>query len=381
MASGIGIGAFAQGLSSGLRTGALMAKRIDKNRKRDAIGNVFEDARGDYDAMIQGKVDAQAADVPGVDFNRKRYAAKVKKQNPFSDYFFGTKLPQATTSLMEAGDFETAKMLRTWGEDKDTRQYLKNFGTLLGTAQTGFATGDFGDYFGAVKSLVNEGDYGATIQQINPIRNGEGVVTGAEVRYKDDDKGKRYTRQFSIDDLTRSTVNMFAPERNAVAYLAKQQAAIDAKAGIAETAGKARIKLNADLVRDRLGYRQDRALNEQEAGLKSGRKTNELRSQTRFKIQSLRKAGFTDDQINRLTPQILGVASTTNVMSPQEQLQWAMKTLNKGDVYGEGFTKLPAKQKVAKAKALVRAMNESAPGITGGRATGSQGRATGVPVY
>lgn len=299
MAMGIGLGAFAQGLSQGLGTGIKLGNAWEAKKTRDNRQKAIDDAKTGYNKAI----DTEIASQPGIDPAEARSNA-TNKVGSFTDFLYGTKLPSLIDSYTAAGDLEGAETMRKWGADAKERKFMDSFGKTLGTWAAGRSSGDYTPFAESAVKLLNDGGYGIKATGYDLIKDNDGKTTGLTFKLKEGDK--EYSHTFnSIDDAAQFLSAQGSPANRVKQWQAEREAAIKLKSGLALKQADAQIGLNKDIAlegvkqkgRLDLQKEKDDAALHRDATRNKG-SGNKDQQKDEYVAGLLRSRGFTDDDVN-----------------------------------------------------------------------------------
>jgi hypothetical protein len=195
---GIGLGAFAQGLTQGMQLGNQIKTVRDQQKVRDTIKGGMDNAKAARASAIDNLVQVGSAanpsdtmtvptyQVEGQAFNDAAGARKAAESRVGSvmDYFYQNEAPKIAELYMEQGDVEKAETWSKWINDKQVKK-----GFELGVKA--YQAASIGDDEGAVKYMMkmyNAPGYfedGRKATGYKPVKAEDGSVTGYAITVKD----------------------------------------------------------------------------------------------------------------------------------------------------------------------------------------------------
>jgi|GEM_PF-1622548 len=189
MSIGVGLGAFVQGMNTGMQ----MRERLDARNERRAN----KKALGMIDAQTQ---EAFQEGVQSGEFN----------PDQFDDFWQQYALPKYTAELMRQGDYQKARYLDEWGASSAARKGGKLFASSLMKAQTGNAEGAINDAIKAaeVKGYIERG--GIELQGYKPLKDAEGNTIGYRFNL-DTPEGEPIEQDVLTEDLPNMLSRLINP--------------------------------------------------------------------------------------------------------------------------------------------------------------------------
>lgn len=189
MSIGIGLGAF----MDGMQTGIAMRDKIDKGRLERKNRQQLEAINTDTKAAFDEKV-----------------AAGEQEPQDFEKFWKEYALPRRRMALIEQGDIDGAKALTEWGESDAALSGGKLFGSAMFKAQTG-------DYGGALQDAIKAGqvkgyiDHGYEFVSQDEIKGQDGKTVGYRLTLKGPD-GKDIVQDVAAGDVPRVVATVFNPD-------------------------------------------------------------------------------------------------------------------------------------------------------------------------
>lgn len=287
---GIGIGSFASGLSTGLKTGLSITDALDKRKIREQELGLRKKAddraerasaradkaesRAEQAFTTTQKINAQKIrqnDIAINDAERARkhrdamdslvqkgsaeYKAAVEagdaEPNHAYEWFSQNYAPHVEQALLSQGDLKGAAKWHTWAHHNDTKRQVQDMGRLIGQYHSAVQTGDFDQFGKSVAKFYNglSSDLrdGATFQSLNVDKDASGNISGIHAVIKQKD-GKTTTQTWSDLGSFQQTLNAWANPAAIYEHTMKSAAAAQKfKANVAEYAAKKEAEQGAKL--------------------------------------------------------------------------------------------------------------------------------------
>lgn len=330
---GIGIGALAQGLSSGIDTGAKLHGLMQQGKLRKAREAGVADAKTARQSAIDGLVQVGSTSnadntmtVPTYKVGDQSYGSQEEARKAaesqagsFDDFYTRVAAPKIYETMLEI-DPEKAQAWKQWIDAKEVKQGQKLWAQALMKANMG----DF-DGFGKdlVKAYNTRGyfDDGTQVKDWKTLKDDKGNITGAQLTFKGPD-GKEYSQVINgMEDAYRMGAFMLSPENVFNTGWAEIQAAKKAQLEMA----KEDRKFQRDVYRDDRkaanqsalqSQRDDAALERMVTGkqMDAANKTAAVDA----KVAALKKAGYPDAFINEALPAMLGIGEYKKAAAPEE---------------------------------------------------------------
>jgi len=330
---GIGIGAFAQGLSSGIDTGAKLHGLMQQGKLRKAREAGMADAKAARQSAIDGLVKVgstsnagNTATVPTYKVGDQSYADEASARKAaegqvgsLDEFYTKVAAPKIYEEYL-AIDPEKAEAWKAWNEAKQVKQGQRLWASAVMKANMG----DF-DGFGKelVKAYNTRGyfDDGTQVKDWKTLKDDKGNITGAQLTFKGPD-GKEFTQVINgMEDAYRLGAFMLSPENVFNTGWAEIQAAKKAQLEMA----KEDRKFQRDVYRDDRKAANQSALQSQrdDAALErtvTGKQMDAANksSAVNQKVELLKRNGFSDDWIAQNLPAILGIGEYKKAISPDD---------------------------------------------------------------
>lgn len=330
---GIGVGAFAQGLSSGIDTGVKLHGLMQQGKLRKARESGMADAKAARQSAIDSlvKVGSTAnADntmtMPAYNVGDQSYGDETSARKAaegqvgsLDEFYQKVAVPKIYEQYMEI-DPEKAETWMRWNEEKQVRQGQKYWSQAIGRANAGDFDG-FGKYL--VKAYNTRGyfDDGTEVKDWKTLKDDKGNITGAQLTFKGPD-GKEFTQVVNgMEDAYRLGAFMLSPENVFNTGWSEIQAAKKAQLEMA----KEDRKFQRDVYRDDRKAANQSALQSQrdDAALErtvTGKQMDAANksSAVNQKVELLKRNGFSDDWIAQNLPAILGIGEYKKAAAPEE---------------------------------------------------------------
>lgn len=386
---GIGVDAFSRGLLGGMQLGreirsARNERQIDTIRK-EGLDAAKAGREADISANMQqfdyslpeGQAGPQMQvwEVGGQRFDDEKSAreAASKGVESVEDRFYRDAVPRIAEAYIGQGDLEKAEAWRTFAESREQRKLFNDWGKAFRAAQLG-KTDEVADYvFNQYRDL---GD-GITPLSKESVKDSKGKITGYNVRLKNDETGEEYSQFVDNASLLEMGLQAFSPpQRFEMAYARQMEAD--------KMGAQARI----DAQKDQRRFDRDVALEKLRAGLR----TEGERSKLDAGVQALRNAGYSNEFINSVVPQLLGIRPGEGMyrkpQSPEETARMLFQERMRNDFR---FKNMPPEdqqrmiqqdlmmlQEIGNSVAPARPEQRGLPAPAGGAQSPAAGR---VPIY
>ncbi len=258
-----------------------------------------------------------------------RYAET--KAPSHEDIFYKETGPKVYETLVTQGKLEDAQDWQKFMDSRDTRKAMKRFGSMARSAQTGNHEAAIKEFMGIYNSdYANDG---AEASGYETKTDDDGNVTGVSVTFKED--GKTWTQDFNnLGDFYQLAYTEMAPEKM-----------FDYFGSRIETDRAAR----SESAKDSLGHERKKELELMKLALKG----DDVGNKYSAKVNILRRAGFSQAQINEMTPKILGAATERAGMSEVDIRAKALAAL-KDTFEFQGASEAEKQQMMAATVDLIR---------------------------
>ena len=330
---GVGIGAFAQGLTNGMQLGRDIRDARNELKLANAREKGMEEAKAARQSAIDSlvKVGSTAnADntmtMPAYNVGDQSYGDETSARKAaegqvgsLDEFFNKVAVPKISEQYMEI-DPEKAETWMRWNEEKQVRQGQKYWSQAIGRANAGDFDG-FGKYL--VKAYNTRGyfDDGTEVKDWKTIKDDKGNITGAQLTFKGPD-GKEFTQVVNgMEDAYRLGAFMLSPENVFNTGLSEIQAAKKAQLQMAQDQQKFQQNIYRD---DRKAANQSVLQEQRDAAalertvtgkqMDAANKTAAVDS----KVAALKRAGYTDAFINDALPAMLGIGEYKKAAAPEE---------------------------------------------------------------
>lgn len=356
---GIGIGQFMQGVASGANAMANMQDSWSKKELRDMQMADLKQARADKqqlrDTTQQGIKDAQANTDGQID--------------SVWNYYMQNTAPKIVEHYMGAGDPTTANAYKQWISDANVQQGAK-FGVGMMRAAAMKDLDGVGKYMLQAYNQPGYFEDGNTATGYKVLRNDKNEPTGLEISLKGAD-GKESKHTFdNVDEIYKLASTFGNPlevfKTGMAAYQQQQAAAAKSKAEVQ----KEEREWNRDMAK--MGLQQGYTL-ESQANQSQLRRAEEAEKQrngggstkvreARAAEEYLRSKGMSEERINALAPQLVGVE---NQGVPITKRIDTYITEKDKDVLDKDWQKMSAAQKTERAVKDLQARDQAADGYYG----------------
>lgn len=277
---GIGVGALAQGLSTGMDIGQKFNKVREQKQVRDAMKGGMDNAKAARQSAVDGMVQVGSAasqdntstvpayKVDGVDYANETEArgAADKAVGSVMDFFYQNEAPKVAELYASQGDIKTAETWNKWIKDKNVQKGFE-FGVRA------YQAASAGDDEGAVKSMIkmyNQPGYfedGRKAKGYELIKNSKGETTGYAITITGKDGKSQVLNVNKGEDMLNAVQRLADPQAVFKQGMADIQAVRQARLemakgelGHARNLEVAKVKANtaADMENLRQGNRLER---------------------------------------------------------------------------------------------------------------------------
>lgn len=317
---GIGLGAFAQGLNTGIDAGQKLGGLIQQGKLTRARKQGMADARAArssaIDNLVQvGSVDDGLMTKPTYSVEGQNYAtqdearqAAESRVGSLDEFYTRVAAPKIYEQYLEI-DPEKAEAWRKWNEDKQVRQGQRYWASAVMKANMG----DF-DGFGQdlVRAYNTRGyfDDGLQVKGWETLKDDAGNITGAKLTMKGPD-GKEYTQTINgMEDAYRMGSFLLSPENVFNTGWSEIQNAQKARLEMAKEDRK--FQRDSALQNQRDNAAMDRTV--------TGRQMDAAQRQSAVdaKSEALRRAGYSEAFIRENLPALLGINTNKKAAAPEE---------------------------------------------------------------
>ena len=377
---GIGLGAFSQGLNTGLQTGQQLAQIRDQGQIRRQAKQGIESARqareGDINARIgqQGLDGAQGFmgemttgyEVDGQQFGSPEAARGKAEQGMGSvmDYFMRDAAPKIGETFLAQGDIEKAEAWNQWISDSQTRRGMEHWSRALRAAQMGDNKG-FVDAITQAYNSPGYADDGLTVKS-HRINDG-GSITMIFER-----DGEEFEQTFeNTEDLQQMAIGLLSPNNAFEITRAQAQSAAEARSKAAQED----LKFQRELYRDEAKHGQSLEQDTHRSNLRQMENTEGLRQKANEAAAVLREWGYSDSEISAMIPRIIGSDSNRQQISDRDLRLRIVESFS-GDRRFGSLTPEQQEQRINEMVELVRGADDDAPRTPNPAAGGLPGQPT-----
>jgi|GEM_PF-6840973 len=330
---GIGIGALAQGLSSGIDTGAKLHGLMQQGKLRKAREAGMADAKTARQSAIDGLVQVGSTSnadntmtMPTFNVGDQSYSDEASARKAaegqvgsLDEFYIKVAAPKIYEEYL-AIDPEKAEAWKAWNDAKEVKQGQKLWASAVMKANMG----DF-DGFGKdlVKAYNSRGyfDDGTQVKDWKTLKDDKGNITGAQLTFKGPD-GKEYSQVINgMEDAYRMGAFMLSPENVFNTGWSEIQAAKKAQLEMA----KEDRKFQRDVYRDDRKAANQSALQSQrdDAALErtvTGKQMDAANKNDAVdrKVEILKRNNYSDEWIAQNLPAILGIGEYKKAISPDD---------------------------------------------------------------
>lgn len=232
------------------------------------------------------------------------------------DYFMKNAVPKIQQKYIEQGDMAKAEAWDKYAKDKTTQKNMETWAKAYRSAQVGDMTAAADHVFELYKGF----DDGITPLSKETVKDKDGNVTGFNVRTRNDTTKEETTQFIGKDQLLEMGLSALSPpamfeqayKRNADAQKLKAVNAAKAQ----EDRMKAKDTRDLEILKQqgRSTEKQADRDNAIELATIKGQLDNakigqKVRAEAETKIEFLKRSGYSEDQINGMVPEIIGVGS------------------------------------------------------------------------
>lgn len=356
----IGLGAFVDGFDKGWGIGDKIQNAYYTGKRRGALREAGEG----YDKAISDNVLEQAGQAdPNQPFDVDTANQKARDVvGEYTDFVYKRAVPKIIETYMQQGDLEKAEAFTKWSQDRKEQDLTKQAGRAINAWMAGQSSNDYTRFGEEAMKALKMGDYGVKPVGFEIVRNGDNMGIEFEV----EDNGKKFKQRF---DTMQAAAEFLTGALNPVSRVQWLQSQIESASKFNQDIAKKEIEA-------RIGLGKDVALEDVRQGnrLQLAAANSKVNSGAQAKANMLLGAGYSQEQVNRWMPQILGIRDDERQrMSSDDVLKFAYDTLGKDFDYQDAPPDV--KQKMVddfvkafrmKSDSIAEARNpKPSPGITG----------------
>lgn len=331
---GIGVGAFAQGLTQGMQLGNQINTARDqyqvRKAHREGMANAKTARQSAIDELVQVGAGPNASNtmtmptyqVEGQSFADEGSARKAAESRVGSvtDFFYQNEAPKIADLYMEQGDVEKAETWRKWIQDKNVQKGFQ-YGVRA------FQAASMGDDETAIKNMVkmyNQPGYfedGSKATGYKPVKGKDGSTIGYAITVKDAQGNENVLNVEKGEGMLRAMMPFVDPKSVYEAGWAE----ITAERNARLKAVQEDMKFKRDIYRDdrRALSQRDLAAQRDAASLDRTVIGKQMDSANKTaavdaKVAALKKAGYSDAFINEALPAMLGIGEYKKAAAPEE---------------------------------------------------------------
>lgn len=254
-------------------------------------------------------------------------------------FFQKSGVPRVSQMYIAQGKPEMAAAWEKWSEDRTNQNNVKTWAKAYKAVEMG----DWENAAEHITDLYSHYQDGQTvIGKPETVKDKDGTVTGFNVKVKDDASGQERAQFIPRDDLAKLGLVALSPPELFKMTQAKIAADEAAKRTAALEVGKSRLRVAEATAIDNakqpnriaeIDRRHENRLEEiyADMGAKSKDERNKVREVYETKRDLLTKAGVSAEEIDRMTPELLGVKDTRKQASDSDLRARIMSDLVKGD--------------------------------------------------
>lgn len=353
---GVGVGAFTDGLLSGLQLG----RTLKTVRNENEIEEIRRSGMADAEMRRNAKIDSRIKTLPAQDglgdikfqvgdqtFSSREEARKAAGRDVESamDIFMRNAVPKIQQAYLAQGNIEKAESWGKWVKTRTGNSAIKQWATGYFAAQRGDwdkAATAFGKYY---TDYIDD-----DMQYVGheTLKDGNGNVTGFSVKLKDRKSGKETTLPLGTEEMLQ--MGMSHNPQALFDGVWQQQLAAD----------KARLD---DAKAERQYEREQHGRIELE-GVKAQLKDRVDQRKFDRKVNALRQSGYSEEFIQRVLPSLLGVDSSGPYRkgpSPEERVAMLFQERIKD----RRFQKMTEEERRAELRRNLQTIQEAAEIVRG----------------
>lgn len=394
------IGGGLQGFSNGLQ----LRQQWDQNQQRKqtqevnqaAISDAEARRNADIDAMIGGNSDGTYS------FEGKNYKTQDEARSAASssarslvDYYTKYGAPKIVENYLKNGDVAHAELFQQFISNQKTQEGMNSWANAIRSYNLGDDKGFIKHY---TEAYNNEGYYGdgGKAYDGQAVKDSKGNTIGYQVKIKDSDGNEHVETIQNTRDAVESAFMFMSPDAVYKQMMARIGLEDKTKAAMALQATKANaaaaLETQKQSNRAQLSDRNSEN-RRQEIKLKSslgvggaaGAGSKAVNSANAIATALKQNAGFSDDQIKQLYPELLGIYRKG--MSQQERLMKVYDMMN-NNLTDTKFQTLSREDKLKAARQMMIQMDQYATGADGQEDTPAQGQqqqdptaGKGLPIF
>lgn len=254
-------------------------------------------------------------------------------------FFQKSGVPRVSQMYIAQGKPEMAAAWEKWSEDRTNQNNVKTWAKAYKAVELG----DWDKAAEHITDLYSHYQDGQTVMgKPETVKDKDGQVTGFNVRVKDDASGQERAQFIPRDDLAKLGLVALSPPELFKMTQAKITADDDAKRKAALEVGKSRLRVAEAAAIDNakapnrlaeIDRRHENRLEEiyADLGAKTKDERNKVREAYETKRDLLVKAGVPAEEIDRMTPEMLGVKDTRKEASESDMRMRLMSDFTKSD--------------------------------------------------
>lgn len=331
---GIGLGALAQGLNTGIDAGTKLKGIMDQNQIRKAHKEGMAKAKDQRQSAIDELVQVGAApnadntmtmptyEVEGQSFGDEESARKAaeSKVGTVTDYFYQNEAPRIAELYMEQGDLQKAETWNKWIKDKNVQKGFE-YGVRA------YQAASLGDDEGAIKSMIkmyNHPGYfedGRKATGYEPIKGEGGETVGYAITVEDDKGNKNILNVERGQGMLQAIAPFVDPKTVYDQGWSEINAMNKAKLEMAKEDMK--FRRNVALEDRKEVGRVNRQQMQNDAAMERTVTSKQMDAANKTaavdaKVAALKKAGYPDAFINEALPAMLGIGEYKKAAAPEE---------------------------------------------------------------
>jgi hypothetical protein len=293
------------------------------------------------------------------------------------EFFMKNTVPKLQEAYVAQGDPAKAEAWGTWAANKQNQQSMVEWSKMYRAAQMGDMEKAADHAFNLYKKM----DDGITPVSKETVKDKEGNVTGFNVRLKNDSTGEVTSQFIDKKGLIEMGLAGLAPDKLFEMTFKRQmeadKAAMDARIKRGERVEKVQDQLVVEEYKENRADRRATKAGQQRLSeitltkqLESENMGAKERAQAKVKMDMLREAGYTDEQISGMVPAIIGAGEHKKTTDPAERRALIASDLVKND---PTFSRLPVAERNQKVDDMMSVIygDQKAPGARGGQAPGA----------